>query len=172
LSASTPSAGFSLVELLVALAVFLIVTAMAVPFTLTALDRYRLDGAARTVAGQIRSARMTAVSTNRVMRVRFNCPGANDYRVLEVTGDAAIDNAADRCSFPWPDLDPDTLPNRDGALMLLPEGITFVGTQDLEIATSGRITPLTGATPARVQVTNGAQTRQITASPAGRIQSP
>jgi prepilin-type N-terminal cleavage/methylation domain-containing protein len=169
---ASDSAGFGLPELLIVCALIAVVSAVTVPFTAGALARYRLNDAARAVAGQIRSARLAAVTGNRAVRVRFNCPGARSYRFVEVTGDPAIDNAADRCSFAWPDLDPNALPNRDGAPMLLPDGISFGPTQDLEVATSGRISPLAGAAPASIQVTNGTETRQITASAAGRIQSP
>ena len=166
--------GFSMVELLVTMALILVLSGMTVSAISTSLNRYRLAGAARAVAAQIRAARLTAVTTNRTMLVRFGCPSARFSRAIELTNVAAIDNAADRCSAPWPapDADPDTLPNVDGPPIVLPEGVTFTATQDLRINTLGQVTPLTGATPALIQVTNGVQTRQITVSGVGRIQAP
>jgi prepilin-type N-terminal cleavage/methylation domain-containing protein len=162
--------GFSLPEMLIVAAIFATVSAIAIPQVFGALERYRTNSAVREVAAQIRAARLAAVTTNRVMIVRFNCPSARAYRFVEVTGDPAIDSAADRCSFPPADSNPATLPNADGPLSLLPETMTFAATQDLRIGTTGVVTPLAGAMPALIQVTNGALTGQITVSASGRVQ--
>ena len=142
---------------------------IAMPQIFEALRRYRTFSAAREVAGQIRSARLAAVTTNRVMVVRFNCPAAGQYRFLEVTGNPAIDNAANRCAFPFPDPDPNVLPNNDGAPRMLPDTIVFGATQDLRIGTTGLITPVLGGTPAQIQVVNGGLIGLVTASTAGRV---
>lgn len=166
-------AGLSLLEVLIVGALVATVSAIAVPMMGAAVARYRTGSAAREVAGQIRSARLAAVSTNRQMIVRFNCPVARAYRFIEVTGDPAIDDAAlaVRCAFPPADADPATLPNSDGPLRYLPDTITFGATQDLRIAPTGTVTPLTGGMPAVIGVTNGAMAGQITVSVAGRVQA-
>ena len=166
------SGGFSLPELLVTLGLVAVIGGITVPLSVAALGQYRLDGAARAVGGQIRSARLAAVTSNRTMRVRFNCPAVRSYRAVEITGNAAIDDAADRCTLAWPDPDPNAAPNVDGPPMWLPDDITFGATQDLRISPAGVITPVTGAMPALIQVTDGTQTVQITVSAAGRIQTP
>ena len=54
------------------------------------------------------------------MRVRFNCPATGQMRVVEVTGNAAIDTAGDRCdlgAYPYPDTDASTAPNNDGPVL-------------------------------------------------------
>ena len=162
--------GASLMEILVTVALIATVAGVAVPQMLTALEQYRLNSAGRQVAAQIRAARLAAVTANRVMVVRFNCPGPGMYRVVELTGDPAIDTAADRCSAPWPDLDPDALPNVDGPPAYLPDTMAFRATQDLRISTTGQFTPLTGGVPALIEVTNGSRVGQITVSAAGRVQ--
>lgn len=165
-------AGISLIEVLIVGALVATVSAIAVPAMGAAMARYRTGSAAREVAGQIRSARLAAVSTNRQMIVRFNCPVARAYRFIEVTGDPAIDDAAlaVRCAFPPADGDPATLPNSDGLPAFLPDTINFGATQDLRITPTGTVTPLTGGMPAVIGVTNGAMARQITVSVAGRVQ--
>jgi Tfp pilus assembly protein FimT len=166
--------GASLMEVLVVVALIATVTGIAVPQTINAMQWYRVNSAGRDVAATIRAARLASVTTNRQMLVRFNCPVAGMYRFIEVTGVAAIDNAAlaDRCSVPPADADPATLPNADGPLSILPDTMTFGATQDLRIAPTGQIAPLAGGMPAVITVTNGTLTRQITVSASGRVQMP
>ena len=152
------------------MALISVVSSMSVPLLSSAASRSRSYGAMHDIAGQIRTARLAAVSTNRVMRIMFNCPGPGQYRAIEITGVAAIDDDANRCSYPWPDPAPGNLPDNDGPVMLLPQGIDFVATQDLQIDAFGQITPLAGGTPAQIRVTDGTFARQITVSTAGRIQ--
>jgi hypothetical protein len=164
--------GASLMEVLVVVALVATVTGIAVPQMLAGLEHYRLNSAGREVSAQIRAARLAAVTANRVMLVRFNCPGPGMYRVVEFTGIPAIDTAADRCSAPYPDDDPVALPNVDGPPAVLPETMTFGATQDLRISTTGQFTPLSGGMPAVIQVTNGVRVGQITVSAAGRVVLP
>src|SRR5687768_3077063 len=161
--------GFSLVEVLLVVALVGTITAIAVPQFMTALTQYRTNSASREVAAQIRNARLAAVTTNRTMLVRFNCPGPRQYRVVQLTGVAAIDDAADRCAAPYPDADPVALPNNDGPPAILPDTVAFGALQDLRISTTGLVTPLTGGMPALIEVTNGQRTRQITVSASGRV---
>lgn len=165
-------AGFSLPEMLIIVAIVASVSAVAVPQLMSAAQRYRTTSGAREVASQIRAARLAAVTTNRQIIVRFNCPVARAYRFIEVTGDPAIDNLAlaDRCAQAPPDADPATLPNADGQLSFLPETVTFTATQDLRIGTTGLVTPLAGGLPAVIGVTNGAMVGQVTVSATGRVQ--
>ena len=165
------SRGFSLVELLITVALIGIMAAMSIPVLSGARRRAAVYSAQRDVAAQIRTARFSAVTGNKVMQVRFNCPSTGQYRVIEVTGNTTIDNDTARCSYPWPDFDSTTLPNSDGPVVLLPEGVSFGSTQNLSIDTRGQISPLTGASPATIQVTDGATTSQVTAATSGRIRT-
>lgn len=64
--------GFTAVELLIAVAVLVIVTAVATPFILGTIQDYRLRGAAWQVAGDLRLARQKSVSWGKAYRFTFN----------------------------------------------------------------------------------------------------
>ncbi len=172
-------AGFSLVDIMMVLAVGGILSAVAVPSIGGAMQRYRMNTATRTITTEIRAARFTAVAKNRTMRVRFNCPGPGQYRTIEVTGNALIDNAADRCSetaYPYPDPNPAVAPNADGPAMWINQGAALGAVQDLQISNRGRIQPLANcpacavaAPPASIALTNGYETQTITVSASGMV---
>ena len=80
------------------------------------------------------------------MRVRFNCPAAGRYRVVELIGTPSVptaaDDAANRCDpaiypFPAPDNNPLTLPNLDGPVRFLPQGATFASFDVIEFWPDG-----------------------------------
>ena len=165
--------GFSMVELLITVALITIASAAAVPLLSGASRKSALFAAQRDIAGQIRTARLSAVTANKVMQVRFGCPAAGQYRAIEITGDSTIDTDLARCSYAWPDSNGTALPNLDGPIMTLPDGISFGSTQNISISTRGVISALSGGLPATIEVSDGSSTvRQITASAAGRIQTP
>jgi prepilin-type N-terminal cleavage/methylation domain-containing protein len=165
--------GFSLLEVLVVLAVLGTMTAMAVPSFTEGMRRQRLDNAVRQVAMQVGTARLQAVTANRRMRLRLNCPVANQFRVVEVVGDTAIDAPTARCdeaAYPYPDLDPATRPDLDGPLLRMPRDIRFGSAQEVEISPRGAVTALTGALPAFIEVTDGVDTRRVRITAAGQLQ--
>ena len=176
------AAGFTLIETLVVVAIISILAAVAVPMIAGAMRLYTLNTSAQTVGAAIRSARYSAVSKNRTVRVRFNCPAANQFRIVEVVGSNAIDADADRCSetaYPYPDPDASAGPSIDGPVVMLPADAQFETVQDIEINTAGRATPLAGcptcvaaAPPATVAVGNGDDTRTITITASGQVLLP
>jgi prepilin-type N-terminal cleavage/methylation domain-containing protein len=64
--------GFSLVELVIVVAISLIVTAMAAPSVRQVLDNYRLNASGHDVASVLQQARMAAVQANQPYYVQFN----------------------------------------------------------------------------------------------------
>lgn len=64
--------GFTLMELMVVIAVLGILGAVAGADLLASLPRYRVKWAAQTLIADFRSARMTAVTENRSMRMNFD----------------------------------------------------------------------------------------------------
>lgn len=121
--------GFSLTELLLTVTVAATLSAIALPFFGDVAERSRLNAATREVERELQSARLKAVSVNRRLWVRTNCPAPGQLRTTEFLATAA-DTAADRCSttaYPFPPADTDlmTRPNYDGPLRYLPRDTTL-----------------------------------------------
>ena len=70
--ASASASGFSLIELLVTMAIILIATAIAVPLVGTAVAQYRLKNAVVSATGAIQTSRYRAISSGFPYRVVFN----------------------------------------------------------------------------------------------------
>ncbi len=173
------SVGFSLIELVLTIAVFATVAAIALPVYHDLSDALRLGDATRAVERELQGARLKAVTINRSLRVRFNCPAAGQYRTVEVLG-TATDTAANRCDeaafpYPAPDQNPFTRPNSDGPVRRLPQDVT-VSTVDIEFrpngtayqVVSGVAQAITGEVT--VTVTRGSQSRTVTINGLGKIQ--
>jgi Tfp pilus assembly protein FimT len=172
--------GFSLVELMLTIAFAATVLTIAVPVMTDVSDSSKLNGAAREIERGFQSARLKSVSTNRLLRVRLNCPGTGMYRTVEYVALPSIDNKADRCSdstFPFPPADNNimTRPNYDGPVRMLPLGAT-VTTSILQFQPDGTavtivsnvVTPIT--TPVTITVTRKGKSKAITVNAAGKIQ--
>ena len=142
--------GFSLIDIIASVAVIGTVSAIAVPQVNTALDSMRLGMSLRDVERELQFAKLKAVSTNRPMRIRFDCPSAGQIRVVEVIGTSAAPDANDadavtnRCSettYPYRPTGADasrlTRPNNDGAVRIMYEGTTFTAKQTLEFWPDG-----------------------------------
>ena len=135
--------GFTIIELVLVLAVFAVLSAMAVPALSAFGERMKLGQGQREVERELQMARLKAVTANRRMRVLFNCPSAGQYRRVEVLG-SALDDAADRCSetkYPIlpPDKNPLTRPNFDGSIRYLPLNVSFGAASGLEFAPDGTV---------------------------------
>ncbi len=181
-------AGFSLTEMLAVLTVLIIVSATAVPMMRDASESMRLGQAAREVERELQTARLKAVSSNRAIRVRFNCPVVGQYRMVELIGTpsipAAEDSAANRCQanlYPSPALDnnPITVPNHDGPVRRLPKDVSFGAIKTLEFWPDGSVHADAGSAPpwppvappgTAISVTKGVAVKQITVNGLGKIQ--
>jgi hypothetical protein len=137
-------------------------------------------------------ARLNAVTTNRPIRVRFNCPGTGYYRRVELVGSVNTPNngidadnqAVVRCgvTYPYPaaDNDPLTRPNNDGPVKQLNSKVSFTSTQTLEFWPNGTVHvynaatstpwPQLGVTPVNIILTKGTTTRSITVNSLGKMQ--
>ena len=76
---SKDSSGFSLMELMVVIAMIGILSAIALPGILRALPEQRLKNAARNLYADMQRARMLAVTENRRVYVKFDKTGGFYY---------------------------------------------------------------------------------------------
>lgn len=138
--------GFSITEVLATIALMALLAGIGVPMVLAGLDSMQLTGVVRSVQGELQSARLKAVSANRPMRVRFDCPVTGQFRMVELIGTPAApdarDTASNRCSpvdYPYPpaDVNPLTLPNHDGPVRYLKTGMTFSASPTIEFWPDG-----------------------------------
>jgi len=181
------SAGFTLIDTLVTVALLGIVSAIAIPAMSSVLDSMRVGMGARDVERELQAARLLAVSSNRPIRVRFNCPAAGQYRLVELIGSPespdAFDNDGARCgetAFPYPASDTDALtrPNLDGPVRRLPQGVSFGSAQTIEFWPNGTARADSGgglpwpkiqASGTVVSVTKDSVTRSIEVNGLGKI---
>jgi prepilin-type N-terminal cleavage/methylation domain-containing protein len=171
--------GFSVVELMLTVAIAATILTIAVPVMTDVSDGSKLNGAAREIEREFQSARLKSVTTNRLLRVRLNCPGTGMYRTVEYVASPAVDVAGNRCSesaYPFPaDNDVMTRPNFDGPVRQLPLGAT-VTSNILEFHPDGTaftivsntVTPITA--PVTITVTRKGKSKAITVNGAGKIQ--
>jgi prepilin-type N-terminal cleavage/methylation domain-containing protein len=180
--------GFSLIELLMVVALVGIVSVIGMPLLGQIAGSIELGEAARQVERELQSARMAAVAANQPVRVMFNCPVAGQFRLVELIGTPSVPAAADgvvgRCSsttypFPAPDNNPITRPNNDGPLRTLKSTVTFTTVTTIEFwpdgtahTNSGLVNPWPPiASPGTsIVLTRGSKTRSILVNGIGKIQ--
>jgi prepilin-type N-terminal cleavage/methylation domain-containing protein len=170
--------GFSLTELMLTVTVAATLAGIGLPVLLNVTESSKLNGAARELERELQSARLHAVSSNRSLRVRLNCPAAGYYRTVEVLGTAA-DNASNRCllsAYPFPaDNDVTTRPNYDGPPRVLPTGAT-VADAVIEFRADGTAYQVvanvaqTIANPLSITVTRNNKSKVMTIHGSGKIQ--
>jgi hypothetical protein len=162
------------------------VSAIAIPLVTNSLEGQRLGMETRNVERELQSTRLSAVATNRPIRIRFNCPSAGRYRRVEVIGTVNVPHADDaearavaRCGYPFPaaDTNPLTRPNNDGQTLQLNSSVTFTAVQTLEFWPDGTVHipaatnpwPRLGATDATITVAKGSSTKSIKVNSLGKI---
>ncbi len=177
-SETNKSAGFSLTELLLTMAVAATLMVIAVPALNAVSDATKLGDAARQLERELQTTRMKAVANNTPLRLRTNCPSAGYFRIVEFLGTSS-DSPATRCStstYPWPASDNDlsTAPNFDGPLRQLLNSATM-SNAILEFRPDGTAwdlssgTAVTITTPVTITVTRKSATKSITVNNLGKI---
>ena len=182
-----PDAGFTFVDVICTIAVFTLLAGISIPVVQNATEGFRLGQSLREVERELQMARLKAVTSNRPLRVRFNCPAARQYRTVEVIGTATVpaaqDSASDRCqegSYPSPagDSNPLTRPNHDGPVRRLPDGVTFGTFATLEFWPDGSVHkqegsllpwPVVPTAGTSITLVKGSVTRQIDVNGIGKI---
>jgi Tfp pilus assembly protein FimT len=168
--------GFSLIELLALVGLLVVVMAIAAPTYQNVVDGMRLGWSARDLERQLQDARIKAVSTNRRMRVRTNCPAVGQYRMVQWLNSAS-DTPASRCdetSYPYPSNTLNVVTRlQDGPLLRLQPTVT-VATVNVEFWPNGTVhnpddsNPL--AVPVTITLTKGTNTKGISVNGLGKIQ--
>jgi prepilin-type N-terminal cleavage/methylation domain-containing protein len=131
MSADRRDAGYSLIELLLVVAIIVILAAISLPNIGQYIRNFRIRGASQQVAGEIQTARMKAISKNVNLGVVFAAVSATEYRYaveddLNPQGGAPHPwgiVAAEGGPGGWPTLLTD--PAQSGPLRTLPVGVVF-----------------------------------------------
>ena len=171
--------GFSILELMMVVSIISVIAVVALPVMKDLTASIKLNEAARLVERELQDARLKAVSSNRVIRVRMNCPSAGYIRSVEVLGTAA-DNATNRCvttsyPFPAPDDDIMTRPNFDGPVRPLPNAAT-VSSAVVQFSPDGTAVsvingvPTTLAVPLTITISRQGKSKTVTVNNAGKVQ--
>ncbi|HPC03297.1 MAG TPA: GspH/FimT family pseudopilin [Syntrophales bacterium] len=147
--------GFTLVELMIVVALIAILAAIAAPAYQDYMARSRLNGAARLVLADLASARMDAVKMNRRTQVYFAggyASPAASYRICDdASGDGTVaDGEGRNITRNVQDHFFDISVGSNNNPIFLPNG--------------------TATNMATIGVSNGTDTRQITITIAGRVQ--
>ena len=79
-SRSRNQRGFTVTEMLMVVSMIGVLAAIGLPILRDMSESIKLNEAARLVEREMQDARLKAVSVNRVMRVRMNCPAAGYIR--------------------------------------------------------------------------------------------
>lgn len=153
--------GFTMFELLVVMGLITVLAGMAIPTLMESTRRNSVWSSSELIGSQIRQARLKAISRNKSFRVRFDCPAAGQFRLLEVTGNSTIDDATNRCS---------TTQTYDSGVMAMPNGVSYgTGLPVLTVNSRGIFSSTTGI-PATITVTYGGySSRSFTVSATGQI---
>jgi prepilin-type N-terminal cleavage/methylation domain-containing protein len=177
---SRPDRGFSLIELLMVIAVAGTMMAIAVPVMNDLSESSKLGTATRELERELQTARLRAVQTNRVLRVRLNCPTTGYFRIVAVG--TPHDTQSTRClltNYPYPAAtNPLNPASADGPLKLLSHQATMAGST-LEFRPDGRVYKVTStntveiiasSTPELITITRKGKSRVVEINGAGRIQ--
>ena len=154
--------GFTLLELIVVLGIVIVMAGMAVPFIQESSIRNTVWTATEMIGVQVRQARLKAITRNMSFRIDFDCPDVRQIRVLEVTGNPAIDDAADRCTVYRP---------FDSGIYQLPANVDYTaGLPTLQVSGRGMYSAVGGAVPLTINVGYAGRTfRSMTVSATGQI---
>ena len=94
--------GFSLIELLIVIAIIMVIAAMATPNVMNAVNNIRLRGSAGEVAGLLQQCRERAVRNNRYYTVKPATVTGAQAAYVDLNYNNAFDNAPAAPALPEP----------------------------------------------------------------------
>ena len=138
--------GFTLIEMMIVVAIMGILSAIAAPNLTHYMAERRLNGAARMVMSDLMNARMLAVTLNRNVQVTFPTSASASY-TYDAAGTAATRNV--QTGFGYHD-------------------VTVLGNNNPTFTPAGRLSDFTAGT---ITLTSAAltQPKTVTVSSAGRV---
>jgi type IV fimbrial biogenesis protein FimT len=89
----SPRNGFSLVELVLSLAVLLVITTLAIPVVVRSLQNYQLNSTASQLAGMLKFAKFDAIRQNTSVSCQIKQSGANWIVWVDSNGDLIANGA-------------------------------------------------------------------------------
>lgn len=113
-----PATGFSLLELLIVIAVGTVITAIAIPIAISAMRTYRQSAAVSAVTGAIQSTRYAAVMHGYPYEITFT-PSTYSYQVYNEPSGSTFSTAGSPVPFSRAG---DALINRSVTYLFLPGG--------------------------------------------------
>ena len=97
--ASSVAGGFSLLELLIVVAIVVILAAIAIPTFLTAYYNTRLKSAVSDISGFMQTARIRAARQNTVYTIQYRPTGATEEAYLDLNNDQLFENGEPELTF-------------------------------------------------------------------------
>lgn len=89
----SPRNGFSLVELVLSLAVLLVITTLAIPVVVRSLQTYQLNSSASQLAGMLKFTKFDAIRQNTPVSCQIAQQGANWLVWADSNGNTVVDQA-------------------------------------------------------------------------------
>lgn len=145
--------GFTLIELMVVLAIILIVTAMAIPLIGSALAQYRMNSTVLSVTGIMQATRYRAISSGYPYRVLFSS-AALTYQVQnDPNSNGTYANVGNAVPIASPSFQP--VMNADLTLQFRPNGAVSVvtGALPMTITMNNNVKTITVGTYGNINVT-------------------
>jgi prepilin-type N-terminal cleavage/methylation domain-containing protein len=96
----SPRDGFSLVELVLSLAVLLVITTLAIPVVVRSLQTYQLNSTASQLAGMLKFAKFDAIRQNTHVSFQILQSGTNWIVWVDSNGDNLADGAEPQMVIP------------------------------------------------------------------------
>lgn len=82
--------GFSLLEMMIVVAILMVIAAMAIPKIMTNVADIRLRGAVNSASGIIQDARMRAIKDNQLRKVKYSNIASGGFVYVDVNDDGSM----------------------------------------------------------------------------------